>query len=328
MFPLIGLRQSTGVVDKAELERAVEASNERRASVGGGGFVPSPRAVPRVPEAVERARAIARRSERAAVAAREAAAGELRKAEENVSDTDDASSSSYDSDSDSGDPDAFGALDGAAINADHVFDRDRAGRDELYASSVDEFLTIDDLESIIGHMQEAYDLVFSAMEGVPDDRVQTLFGIATRLRADMGLLRGMRRAMTRAGAAGALIRSPTLARDVRQLDEQVQLVAESPRLSQRALDAILPVIGMLVYIVAAYYFPGMPVPYAGVSDADVPVVYPYNNTNPLYLEPRNDPDFIVIEPLEAEIAFVPNVTPTQTSRKSARGVFHKMVSKL
>ncbi len=142
------------------------------------------------------------------------------------------------------------------IDAVDVFDADRMGRNEVDMSRVDKFIAIEELESIARHMKEAYNLILSGIEGLPADRAQTLFGIATRLRADIGLLRGMLRAMGQGGSR-ALVRSPTLVSDIRRLGDKVQDIVKLNGISERALNAVMPVLGMLLYVVAAYYFPDM-----------------------------------------------------------------------
>jgi hypothetical protein len=322
MLPLITL--ATSAIDNDELMKRAEQFRKRRESVGGGVEPPAPK--PRAgppPEAIQRANERAMRVEEDA---KRAAAEEMRKLEARVfepdpTNTDDASSEPYTSESDDSD-------EGGALHADEAFDDNRRGMDEINNTAIDEYVTAEQLESIVVHMQEAYELVRSSIKDAPPEHASALFGVMTRLRADVGMLRGMIRVMLR-DRPGRLIRSPRTVRDIARVDQEVQTIVNSAgssnsrTVTERAMasmNSILPIINMLVYMLALYYVPGFQVPYQPMAE-EIPVVYPSNNTGPLYYyEPPS-----VIEP-DQPMPFVPNNTPT--NQKRARGLFRRAVQQL
>jgi hypothetical protein len=357
MLPLLALNhKNTDAFDANELLEKAKKFERRRASAGGGVEPPVPRPIPGPPpEAVQRANDRARRVEEDA---KRAAAEEMRKMgasvfETDPNTTDDASSGPYTSESEDSEYSEFGAEDGAALNADEAFDDSQPGKDAVNAedgaalnadeafednqrgkdavnkTAIDEYVTVDQLESVVVHMKEAYELVQSSIADAPEEEKTALHGVMTRLKADMGLIRGMIRAMLR-DPSGKLIRSPRTVRDIARVDQEVQTIVNSvgssnPRMvSERALasmNSILPIISMLVYMLALYYVPGLQVPYEAMGPEEIPVVYPPNLTGPLYYyKPPT-----VIEP-EQPMPFVPNVTPM--NHKHVRGIFHHAVHKI
>jgi hypothetical protein len=321
MLPLITLRHSsTGALDfdPNELIRKADEYQKRRLEVDGYSEpqIPEMRRNNDVPDAVLKAREMKSRRD-AAEEVRKMGAGVF----ENASETEEASSGTYTDESDN-DSD-FGPDDGAAVFTRSGFDDadDSTMLRDVDGEAVSKFVTIEDIESIIGHMREALELVKNAMKDAPPDESTQLFGVSVRLRQDIGMLRGLINRMT-GNRSGMLIRSRKVADDVRQVDRRLQAVSTRPMVVQRMMDSIrpiLPVLSMLVYLLAMYYAPGMALPF--VEPNDIPIVYPPNHTGPIH---HNVPAVDVIEPVE-EMPFVPNVTPTQL--KKAKGILHKMVQK-
>jgi hypothetical protein len=332
MLPLLRLRSgNTGAFSEEELIKAAEkAAERRRASLTKGGEYRLPDRSPRAnrrSSAVDKDNAAAMRlveerqqrvkSELERTAAAEAAAEreraeraaeavarlELRRAADALkapSDTDEAEVTS-ESDAD--------------LSIDPDIDDERAEEeiDELdYNIDDPPGSFVSSLDAIFMHMEEALTEVNRAMEGVDDDTRLLLFGVATRLRADMRMLSALRRRL--ANTRTQLIRSPTAVRDVQQVDRLVREAADGPREPNALLsnwNRLLPLVGMLVYLLAMYVFPGTTIPYPAIPDEDLPVVHPYEYT----------PE--VVLPYEPPI-LIPTVT--RTDRKIGRARFHAAVA--
>ena len=323
MLPLLALTpNSTGVIDNSELiEKAKQFKTRRESGNETPQRRPSDARPPvAVPEAVRRAQ------ERAARASKLEAAKEMQSIAAEVlkrePETESESSEPYTEDPDSDEDDYLGPEDGFAINADDAFDDHLMGLKEAETVKMEEFLTVIELQDIIDHLKEADNLVVAAMSDASSTRQTALFGIHTRILADMGLLRGMKRHIMNSHSE-MLVRSPRTVNDAKRLDREVQTIVNSGTFSDRAMEAmnaLLPTLSMLVYLLGMYYAPGMQLPYVGVEPKDIPVVYP-----PLYYDITQvdtpPPSFISLPP--DDLPFVPNVTPTQ--RRRARGMLHSMV---
>lgn len=344
MLPLVALKVcDTGTprdLMADVVRKAQEAAERRRRSLNGNGeFALPPSELPQdrddankkvlqkvaergarvaddvARQAAEEAEQAREREERAAASAAQL---ELRRAEEALkarSDTEDPSSDESDVVSIGPDDDD----EGAAEDLDALFD----DMEEEEAIEAQRFLAVDQIDSIHTHMKEALSEIKAAMDAMENDDQRTiLFGVATRLRADMRLLFAVRQALLNAN--DPLVRSPRFRGDMQRVD---QLVREATAKQQadgaggspnataaRWNSVVLPLLGMLLFLLSAYMFPGMPMSYPMLDAEELPVVYPYYNLT-------NEPETVVPE---EPFIIVPNTTPTDL--KTFRGRFHKAVA--
>lgn len=189
-------------------------------------------------------------------------------------------------------------------------DEDERGIDELdklfddmeeyEALKAQRFLAVDRLDSIYAHLQEALAEINATMDAMENDDQRTiLFGVATRLKADMRILFAVRRAIL--SSSDPLLRSPQFRGDMQRVDDLVrEATAEqqadgtggSPNATAtRWNSVVLPLLGMLVFLLSAYMFPGMATPYPVPDAEELPVVYKtvlpflnYVNTKPTALK--------------------------------------------
>ena len=264
-------------------------------------------------EAAEQAR---KREERAADLA--AAQLELRRAEEAFqkprSETDDGSSDESDAFSIGLGPDDDANLD------DDMEDEEEESEAQL--SVVDLADQVSQLDSIHKHMEEALLEINTLAESInPGDKTLQLFGIATRIRADMRLIYIIRRRLldTRhvtiypPNDRGRFVVSPGLREDMQHVSQLVrEAVAEqqaddpggTPDATvSRWNDRVLPIIGMLLFLLSSYYYM-----FPRTSD-EVPVV-------------RNE-GFLPLLELPEFAAVVPNTSPVDFRTYKYR--FHKAV---
>jgi hypothetical protein len=183
-------------------------------------------------------------------------------------------------------------------------------------------LPIDQLDSIYMHMEKALAEINSAMKTMKDnDKHTVLAGIAIRLKADIMMLSVLRKQIV--DSKDPLHRQ--LKKDVQRVDLLVrEATAEqqadgtddqggSPNATESRWNSVLSLLGMLLFLLSAYTFPGMSIPYT-MLDEELPIVYPYYNLT-------NEPETLLPE---APFVIIPNTTPTPTPTdlKTFRSRFH------
>lgn len=274
MLPLIPLRAcSVGALNLDELVEKANAASERRKMSGAlrdGGELERPEPVPRgvsdmdaevlkrVREREERVRdtreAKQEDEERQAREREERASAlavqlELQKARDALeSDTEDASSSE---------------------SSQQVLTLDVSDEDERAMRELDEYLsdaesdeyqqffTVEQLDSIYGHMQEALQQIEQALNEMSDENQRVvLFGVSTRLRADMRLILAIRNAVV--NSRSPVVVPHDLKRNMELVNNMVRGASSEPTAGggSVAWSKVLPIVGMLLYLLSVYLLPG------------------------------------------------------------------------
>lgn len=336
MLPLVALSVcDTGAnpsdarppIDMNELARRASAAAERRASMPNNGQLerlPPQRKeselntailemVQKREDRVRETRDLQIAKDEEAARAREARADamavqiELNKANDALSGRSDTEEMS---DTDESDVHSMGVNEddeGAIDDLDRFFD-DAEEMDSLDVAAID---------SIYEHLEQALAEINTSMAGMAsNDENVLLFGVATRLKADMRLLLSIRKAIL--GANGTIVQAPSFRRDVRRVEDVVQEIVDMSKFetpsatARRWNDLVLPLVGMLAFILSTYA--AMSSRSSGDSNGDnVPLLNPFVLQNSQFGRSMANKTFVT----------VPVLSPTQ--HKKFRSRFHAAV---
>ena len=279
MLPLIPLKAckvgSPLSLDEI-VKKANEASERRKSSgaYGDGGELKRPERAPgrasdtdaevirRVEEREERVRDVReanKKEEQREAREREdranalAAQREMEKARDALeSDTDEGEESSSSSSSQAPNLDVSEEDERAMLE----LDQDLA---EAEPAGYESFFTVEQLDSIYSHMEQALRQIERAVEAMPGDAERVvLFGVSTRLRADMRLILAIRNIVL--SSRSPVVVPADLGRGIKRVDTMVKEASLEPPSGAGpvAWNRVLPVVGMLLYLLSVYLLPRAP----------------------------------------------------------------------